>query len=440
MPKVIKLYNILYNLKGIILKKLLVTLPLFSVALLNANLIEKHNDSLLIGIDSTLKSINVEVPEEPTSNFSFSVGNYIEDVEVVGEYLYVVTDRGLSIYNYSTEIPTLLGSFETEYAKKVVIKDDRAYIANYFDGLQIVDISDKSNPIIDTFFEKQTAVDLVVDGDYLYLLTKKYGLSVLDISERRATLLKEFKVEHFSSLVKDGDRLYISNEYKGVYILDVSSPPSPKFVSRTITKANRVVKNSDSIRVLNSRLGTVEKIDETSSTVVDYKEVPQILSFDSDGEYIYTLNLNGELAIIDGAGQTVFADGIPADALTQFPITLTAGWNLVGNPTSENFSTSLLGATAQNFVSYIDGVWIGKPSMIPSNIGFWIYSTDSADMSIQGTPSTPNLSTLPSGDWYLLSTGTELSPEDGTTYIYNGGQWTKNPEKVSPAQGFWFKR
>ncbi len=128
------------------MKKLLTSLPLLSLAVLNANLIEKHNDTLLVSTGTELKSVDIQNKLQPLEKYSLKIGEYVEDVDISGDYLYVITKRGMSIYSLSDkDNPTLIGKFDTEYAKKVSVRDNRAYIANYRDGLQIVDISVKSN-------------------------------------------------------------------------------------------------------------------------------------------------------------------------------------------------------------------------------------------------------------------------------------------------------
>ncbi len=427
------------------MKKIALSLPLLSISLLNGTILEKDGNHLFLSIDNQLKSFNVSVATAPEQELQLNLDSRPLDIQISGEYLYALTSQGLSIYKYeSGTTPIFLGKFATQYAKQVEVVANKAYIANYLDGLQIVDISVKSNPIIETFFEQKTAIDLVVDGDYVYLLTKRDGVIILDISKRRATFVKEFKVENFTSITKSGDRLYIANEYTGLYILDISNPRELEFVSRTLTKADKVVKTERSIKTLNSKLGVVETINESSSAIINYDEVPMITSFDSDGDYTYTLNLNNEIAIIDSDGKTIFSEGESSSTVngTTISINLNRGWNLIGNPSGSAFDTGTLSSNISPLFSYENGEWIKNGITIPANRGFWAYSKGSTTVEFSGEPQELDLNSVDSSNWVLLSSGKELESSNinGLIYTFESGEWVKNPATILPAQGFWLKK
>jgi hypothetical protein len=74
-----------------------------------------------------------------------------------------------------------LGNFVTpNLAYSTVVNGNYAYISNESDGIQVVDITDKSSPIwtanIDT---SGLAHDLAIAGDYIYVADQHGGLSVI---------------------------------------------------------------------------------------------------------------------------------------------------------------------------------------------------------------------------------------------------------------------
>ena len=61
---------------------------------------------------------------------------------------------------------------------------NRAYVADDYDGLAVVDISDISNAVLDTWvLSAGSAVDVHVDGQCCYVAGNYAGLRILDVSD-----------------------------------------------------------------------------------------------------------------------------------------------------------------------------------------------------------------------------------------------------------------
>ncbi|MCP4745677.1 MAG: hypothetical protein GY874_05975 [Desulfobacteraceae bacterium] len=61
---------------------------------------------------------------------------------------------------------------------------DYAYIADGFNGLQVIDISDQTNPtIVGSVDTSDQATGVTVSGDYAYVADGDRGLQIIDIRD-----------------------------------------------------------------------------------------------------------------------------------------------------------------------------------------------------------------------------------------------------------------
>ncbi|MCZ8191606.1 MAG: DUF4347 domain-containing protein, partial [Microcystis sp. LE19-338.1B] len=136
------------------------------------------------------------------------VGNYdtpgeAHDVKVVGNYAYVADfSLGLQIIDISNPTnPSLIGNYDTSgSAMDVQIVGNYAYVADYESGLQIIDISNPSNP---TFKGNYSGFGwgygLEVVGNYAYVASDYQGLTIIDISNpSNPTLIGNYDTSGFA--------------------------------------------------------------------------------------------------------------------------------------------------------------------------------------------------------------------------------------------------
>ncbi|MHA1960692.1 MAG: hypothetical protein ACW99U_10690, partial [Candidatus Thorarchaeota archaeon] len=72
----------------------------------------------------------------------------------------------------------------TDYARGVFVSGDYAYVADWDDGLAVINISDPTNPGTPVYEDTRgLAYDVYVSGDYAYVADLNTGLAVIDISD-----------------------------------------------------------------------------------------------------------------------------------------------------------------------------------------------------------------------------------------------------------------
>lgn len=129
--------------------------------------------------DYMLKVIDISDIKNPQLiGFSHLGG---DGLYVVGNYVYMVTDQGLVIFDVSDpRNPTMIGQRDTLYhPTSVLVSGKYAYVTANVSGLYVMDISDPKNPRI--IIEQKTirAVGACVVNEYVYVADGEGGLLIL---------------------------------------------------------------------------------------------------------------------------------------------------------------------------------------------------------------------------------------------------------------------
>jgi len=153
------------------------------------------------------------------------------------DYAYIANFyAGLQIIDISnTSSPSIIGSFDTgsetyAHAYSVAVKGNYAFVAFGYAGLRIIDISNPSNPIeINFITTRDITKDVVVNGDFAYVADGRSGLRIIDISNPATP----FEIGFFDTAwdawaVEVIDTLaYVTDGHDGLRILNIANPANP---------------------------------------------------------------------------------------------------------------------------------------------------------------------------------------------------------------------
>ena len=116
-----------------------------------------------------------------------------------------------------------------------------AYVASYYAGLEILDLSDIAHPVRvggynpngNLPLQGSTAENVVVSGNYAYVVFRlvpgRSGLHVVDVSDPTAPVVrgKTFTSRHCNDVAVAGHYAYVAAEADGLFIADVTDPSAP---------------------------------------------------------------------------------------------------------------------------------------------------------------------------------------------------------------------
>ena len=169
------------------------------------------------------------------------VGNYntpgnAYGVQIVGNYAYVADFySGLQIINISNPAaPTLVGNYDTSsIALGVQIVGNYAYVADYNSGLQIINISNPTAPtLVGNYDTSGYARGVQIVGNYAYVADGYSGLQIINISNPTApTLVGNYDTSGYAEGVQIvGNYAYVADSYSGLQIINISNPTAPTLV------------------------------------------------------------------------------------------------------------------------------------------------------------------------------------------------------------------
>jgi hypothetical protein len=154
-------------------------------------------------------------------------------VAVAGAYAYVA-DRfdGLRVIDVSNPAaPFEVGFYDTPGAASgVAVAGAYAYVADEFRGLRVVDVSNPAAPVEVGFYDTSgTAWGVAVAGSYAYVADDDSGLRVFDVSDPAAP----FEVGYHDTpgyaqaVAVAGSYAYVADGHFGLRVVDVSNPAAP---------------------------------------------------------------------------------------------------------------------------------------------------------------------------------------------------------------------
>ena len=197
----------------------------------------------------TIGLIQIELTIAEKRNFNIiRIGKFDDGGRVLGvfvdENIAYVTDleQGLEIINVTNKAnSTLVGKFDPHAGEpqNVYINGSYAFLANSFDGIRTINISDPTRPLnVSHYLEKETVIkpwvhevytsasrDIFIDGSLGYVADGEYGVKVLNLTD----LFNPTKIAEYNDkkgitrgIIVNGSYAYVADGEDGIEILDLS--------------------------------------------------------------------------------------------------------------------------------------------------------------------------------------------------------------------------
>ena len=210
--------------------------------------IARHGDHVFALTDEAILVIDFGVEPPLISNQGLDFGQGVnlggERRVYVDNALAYVADwfSGIHIYDLSRpRQPELLASFHTPGSPKgIVVRNGVAFVADDDHGLQIIDVSDPQRPQqISALLTRGLAYTPRLVGDLLYLASHRGGFQIIDVSDVSSPqLIGEFDTPGKAwSLEIHGDIAYVADDDSGLLLFDVSDPGAPAPIGQYFTGA-----------------------------------------------------------------------------------------------------------------------------------------------------------------------------------------------------------
>ncbi|MEN8158212.1 MAG: hypothetical protein ABFS10_14765 [Bacteroidota bacterium] len=193
-------------------------------------------DDYLYVLESTylLKSIDISNTDEPEMVHKQNLWGNVETIFISGEYMYVGAANGMHILSLDEPAaPNPISTYQhITSCDPVVVAGDRAYVTlrsgnncgGNQDLLEVIDISNKSNPSRMASFDMTEPYGLGIDNSTLFVCEGEHGLKVYDATNPYSITdhkIAEFTDIHAHDVIPLSSFLFMIGE-DGFYIYDYS--------------------------------------------------------------------------------------------------------------------------------------------------------------------------------------------------------------------------
>ncbi|TAH10344.1 MAG: hypothetical protein EAZ14_07910 [Runella slithyformis] len=191
---------------------------------------------------SDMQLFDIKNLEQPQRGAKINMGWGIETIFPYKDKLFIGSNSGMFIYdNANPSKPTLLSTFQHAFAcDPVVVTDTRAYVTlrsgtncrRGSDQLDVIDITNLSNPTLIKTYPMQNPHGLGVDLPNLFICEGKHGLKSFDISSD----LNVKQLEHLNNMdaydvILLPNKLMLMIGKDGLYQFDYANPSQLRQVS-----------------------------------------------------------------------------------------------------------------------------------------------------------------------------------------------------------------
>jgi hypothetical protein len=191
---------------------------------------------------------------------------------------------------------TVVGSWEPAIGRpyNVEIAGSYAYVADWYGGLHILDLSDPELPqAIGYLWLPGPTCDVSVADEYAYASCGEAGLRIVDIGDL-ASPIQLATVDtpgHAWSIALAGSFAHVADGDAGLTVLDISDPASPELLGRVDTPgdARDVIVSADYVYIADScgGLQVVDVSDPVAPTLIGSIGASRPRGVVTDGDLIY---------------------------------------------------------------------------------------------------------------------------------------------------------
>jgi len=211
------------------------------------------------------------------------------------------------------EPPTLVGKYDTPgSAFGVQVVDNDAYVGNFGSGLEIIDISNPTNPTLKSSYNYNNnyvgyyGMRVQVVGKYAYIADGYSGLQIIDITNPSNPILKgSYDTSGFAQGVQVvSNYAYIADQRSGLQIVDITNPTKPTFKGNYDTSGwaynLQIVGNYAYVAAGGSGLQIIDITNPAKPTLKgNYDTSDSVFDVQVVGNYAYITDSDSKLQIID---------------------------------------------------------------------------------------------------------------------------------------------
>jgi len=146
----------------------------------------------------------------------------------------------ISMYLDTGDKKSILASVSTWTATEIATRGEELYLADYYGGFKIFDISESENPLlIGAVDTPGNASSMAIRNGMAYVTVGQNGLQVIDITdpEDPQTVGSADTPDNAKGIALEGDMAYVADFHGGLQVIDISVPEDPHIIGTASTAA-----------------------------------------------------------------------------------------------------------------------------------------------------------------------------------------------------------
>ncbi len=259
--------------------------------------------------------IDVSNPFLPTQVGFLSIPGGCYDLDIVGQYAYVPYSNGLRIVDIGDpSSPTQAGNYSSPgvYGFCVVVVDSYAYVLGSYGQLDVVDVSNPTQPVGVTNDAYLGGMDVAHAGGRLYVADTESSFRVVDVSnpaDPTATGTHHALLSPHTVALQNGS-MYVGEDWR-ITTVAVADPFAPEWITSFYSYGPNTALKPHGATLFAGRHATIFDGGDGGLTVFDVSQpsMPQELSLKFGFDGVYDLHADGSYVYQLGAprsGQTTF--------------------------------------------------------------------------------------------------------------------------------------
>ena len=149
------------------------------------------------------------------------------------------TGTSLGVIDFSAPVPNVVNiGANFGGSRRAVIRDHILYVADWFSGLHLYDISEPASPRhLAAYHTQGSAKGVLVRGNYAFIGDDDHGVQIIDVSNpKQLRKVSEVATPGLAYTMKlDGDNLYLADHRGGFHIISVADIAHPAIIGSAPT-------------------------------------------------------------------------------------------------------------------------------------------------------------------------------------------------------------
>lgn len=265
-----------------------------------------------------LSVLDISDPANVTQLYYPNAVTTLRDVYASGIYTYLAAHTN-GFYILSNEdtanMYAVKGSYNTAgYAAGLDIQGNDAYIADWGNGLVILDISDKSTPSLQgTFYAGRSIGDVSVSGNTAYTASAEGGIRRINVSDKSSPTSTAFEMTYgqVTDISILDTLVYMTAGYSGIGVTAIADTANPSVnLSSGLYSAYELYISGDTLYAA-SRFDGLQRFDISDRFNPVYIDRPYSgTSFyiAGQGDYIYISNPSGGIKVFNKISMTEISE------------------------------------------------------------------------------------------------------------------------------------